>query len=322
MAAALALGSFLASLLASEIVLRGLGREPKHFTSGTQFGAGDDFTQDPVLGWVNKPGTHRSFEPGQRAFTVTRDGMRGTRSRVSPNEQEILVVGGSFTFGYGVEDDETFAHVLSTAHPHIGFPNIASPGYGTVQSLLSLKRFLSGLEERPAPALVTYGFIGHHVWRNVASYEWIRSVLSRSGHYHAPPYVRIEGNELTLRAGGRIEAWPLETRFALVSAVHDLYLKALFFVSIENAVDTTVMVLAEMARVAADSGSMLLVVLLADSQPELQAGLRERDVNVLSCEHPEYGANPQLKVGTHPSAILHAYWARCIGSWLEQNDRE
>ncbi len=317
--AVLALFGLLGSVVVSEFVLRSLGREAKHFGSDEQFNESDTFAPDPVLGWANKPGTHHSFEPGHRAFTVTPDGIRRSSSPKSTYQQEILVVGGSFAHGYGVEDHETFADVLSAWYPHIAVSNIATPGYGTVQSFLSMRQFLANPENRQEPVLVIYGFIGHHIWRNVASYEWIRSVISRSGHYRAPPYVRYAGDTLEFREGGRVEAWPLESSSALVSILHDAYLMARHNTSMEKAVEATVKLLAETAAVAIEDGSTLLVVLLAESQPEVESGLRDRGVNVLNCEHPKYGVDRKLKNGNHPSAGLHAYWAACIRDWFEAN---
>jgi hypothetical protein len=103
----------------------------------------------------------------------------------------------------------------------------------------------------------------------------------------------------------------------MVTAVHDAYLSQRYDASLADGVYATVEVVAEMAHEARSRGSKLLVVLLTEPQPEPEAGFREKGVDVLDCRREDYETRRGLKVGFHPSPVMHAHWTRCIGEWLE-----
>ena len=75
----------------------------------------------------------------------------------------MLMLGDSFTWGHGVEDEETFAFKTIAALDGSG-TNLAVPGYGTTQSLQTLRR-----HRDLAPRLVVYAFTIDHLWRNVSA---------------------------------------------------------------------------------------------------------------------------------------------------------
>src|SRR5262249_10125369 len=68
------------------------------------------------------------------------------------------VFGCSFTYGWLVNDAETYPYLLQAALPEYRIVNFAVPGYGNVQSLLQFKRALATHANKPALALFTYGF--------------------------------------------------------------------------------------------------------------------------------------------------------------------
>ena len=82
----------------------------------------DELTQSPLLliepqskyGYRLKPDTYREIKiPGQAGrtwrYTINTDGLRGEALR-SPHSsrKRILFIGDSYTFGWGVEDHETY----------------------------------------------------------------------------------------------------------------------------------------------------------------------------------------------------------------------
>jgi hypothetical protein len=96
---------------------------------------------NPQLGWSNKPSRvfKNLFGPNK---TVTTDNFG---FRVSPTSRErmnaknrILCLGDSFTFGYGVDDTETWCNLLQ-ADPDIGTVNMGVGGYGIDQAFLRYK---------------------------------------------------------------------------------------------------------------------------------------------------------------------------------------
>lgn len=147
----------LLALAAVESTLRSLGR---HGIEHPQ----DLFLHDEVLGWRLRPGgsgVHAGLD-----FRVTyRINSRGLRDREIPYEPpspatfRILALGDSFTEGYGVEVEETFARRLESLlrrrrGSHVEVINGGVQGYSTDQELLFL--FREGLRYRPQVVLLAF----------------------------------------------------------------------------------------------------------------------------------------------------------------------
>jgi hypothetical protein len=99
---------------------------------------------DPKLGWKLTPGwrgthAHHDFNA---AYSINGIGFRGADIRFHPaGARKIAVVGDSFTFGTGVNDDEIFTHLLDGRAPQSErVYNFAVPGFSTDQELLLIER--------------------------------------------------------------------------------------------------------------------------------------------------------------------------------------
>ncbi len=102
-------------------------------------------------------------------------GFRGGEPR--DEKLRILAVGDSFTFGYGVSEDETWTTLLDRAHEEVEVINAGVPGYGTAHELLLLEEH--GPTLRPDIVLLAF------FWNDVLD------------SYHAEiPRFRTEGGEL------------------------------------------------------------------------------------------------------------------------------
>jgi hypothetical protein len=95
-------------------------------------------------------------------FTSDRRARVSRRGERTPPEVALLTVGDSFSWGHGVENEDTYTARLGRRW---GVPaaNLAFSAYGTVQSLQMLQRSLD-----LRPRLVVYGFIADHMKRNVS----------------------------------------------------------------------------------------------------------------------------------------------------------
>ena len=92
--------------------------------------------------------------------------QRGARvsgpGRRSPDQVDILILGDSFAWGHGVENDDT--RVQDHRGAQASGTNLALASYGTTQSLQLLRRY-RGL----APKLVIFTLVQNHLWRNVTA---------------------------------------------------------------------------------------------------------------------------------------------------------
>ena len=139
----LALASTAVSLIAAELIL---GHYYDYIRGSEQQDPG--LTQyDPKYGWRLTPGwtgRHRHFDFDVQ-YRIDERGFRGEfPARKNPSDRVVAIVGDSFTFGIGVDDHETFVHLLDEGHRQRGtrFHNLGVPGYSTDQELMLLRNSL------------------------------------------------------------------------------------------------------------------------------------------------------------------------------------
>jgi len=178
----------LVTFLSVAIAVTGFGYRPVRRGDGS-FGIGhssrlwtgpDDWIEgavavDPKVGMVLPPhAVGRQHSPDFDVIYTS--GPEGWRMMPDPQtahpDSEIWFLGCSFTFGAGVQDDETYAYRLAAqAWPDTRVRNFAVSGYGTTNAYLNLKNQLS---RRPNPSAVVYGWISHHRERNYLRRSWHR----------------------------------------------------------------------------------------------------------------------------------------------------
>ncbi len=96
-----------------------------------------------LLGWTLAPdweGVHRHHDY-EATYSTNRAGFRNQDSTPAPATHRVAVLGDSFTFGLGVNNNQTFISVLnklgnSTSENSVQFENYAIPGTSTDQQLL------------------------------------------------------------------------------------------------------------------------------------------------------------------------------------------
>jgi hypothetical protein len=95
---------------------------------------------DELLGWVNLPNVHlpdfygdgRDVRTNGQRFRNREDFSRA----VPPGRVRIVCSGDSFTFGYGVDDEQTWCQQLVTLNPRLQTVNMGLGGYGVDQAYL------------------------------------------------------------------------------------------------------------------------------------------------------------------------------------------
>ncbi len=190
--AALSIGMILALVLL-EVGLRLVAipavevhrRAPVTFEDHRRF-----FTYDPELGWRGRSNVKGSFSGWEFTTHVHLNelGFRTHRLRHTkqPTQYEILLLGDSITWGYGVEEGERYSDFLEKELATLGVStvinNVAVPGYDTGLELL-LYRQLKGLS---CPDVVAIGLYANDIWENGSPMQ---------GPY-AKPYFKLIGNQL------------------------------------------------------------------------------------------------------------------------------
>jgi hypothetical protein len=277
------------------------------------------FELDDALGWRLKPGQHHVF--GGKQVTVLADSSRDTGSPAG-TAPDVLVVGCSYTMGWGVSDGDDYVSRLRASHPDLAFRNYGTAGYGAYQSLLTLERRLPELL-RP-PRLVLYGMIAHHESRSHGDPAWSMMVSSMpipEGRAEAP-YASV-GAEGGLERHGRLEvpSWPLDGQLNVVSLAKLDWLRFQARGRLGQGRPVTERAIVEMKRIAAKAGARFAVVLLDLYGPAKDAYLarfKADAIDYVDCADPAF-LKPEMRLADHihPNEAMHARYASCISGWME-----
>lgn len=159
--------SLVLSLIAAEYVL-GWNQQRIQSSEVMQPGL---IRYDAGIGWrlnSNWQGQHSHYDYDV-SYTTNPYGFRGDAdfSKPSAGVARIALLGDSFTFGLGVNDDETFAVELSRRDQSREYLNLGFPGYSTDQEYLYLKQFHSIFDIDHTVLLI---YLGNDILDNALDY--------------------------------------------------------------------------------------------------------------------------------------------------------
>ena len=147
---------------------------------------------DRYLGWTPAPnwqGGHRHHDFDVR-YTTNAYGFRGRFE--TPSDQKVrryAIVGDSFTFGLGVNDEETFVHLLNSGAADGDFYlNFAVPGFSTDQEYLLIRRRV--FDFTPA-VIVLITYLGNDLFDNQLPFPLQAD--------NAKPFFELAGDKLVLK---------------------------------------------------------------------------------------------------------------------------
>jgi len=164
---------------------------------------------DPEIGWVNIPGkTLPDFYGPGRQITINKEGVRGSKEYGSTNN--LVVLGDSFTLGYGVGDEETFPAHLQKLIPEVNVVNMGQGGYSLGQCVLWYQR--DGVKFKPD--CLVLAIIVDDIWR-------MGSALTANG-YHTPNFTVEDGKF-------KVSGQPLPKKVSKGDPLMDARKKARFF---------------------------------------------------------------------------------------------
>ncbi|MBK8556320.1 MAG: SGNH/GDSL hydrolase family protein [Lewinellaceae bacterium] len=211
-----------------EVAFRILGYAP--FTNddySIQSTPKNAFVGDSLLGIQLHPGTYTiQVNKGLSFQTQHLDNHSRHVSGRQQTPTDVLLLGCSFTYGFGVNDDQTFASLLQQAFPEMGIQNAGVIGYGSVQSLMQLK---SALETEHLKVVLLH-FSSFHFMRNTLSQQY-RSNLKIGYHRSSQdvdnlmtqarfPFISRCSEPITYEPWASLYAnWPCRDWLATVNAI-------------------------------------------------------------------------------------------------------
>ena len=246
-------------------------------------------------------------------MTFISHGQRLTRAKETVSNTEFVIVGGSYTQGWAIDNEETFSWKLQKQYPSLNVLNYGTGGYGSYQSLLVLEKELPRLA---SPKTVLYGFIQHHEDRNVASDYWLDllSKFSKRGHVFLP-YVTFEKDKgLVRHPPERYSALPFRESLATIALIEKIYMKLKTRNRKSQKRLVTEQVLLEMKRVTEQYDAKFVVALFdihSDTISHYKRFFQTHNIRYIDCVFP---LTPELKVAGegHPNGRMNSLWAECI----------
>lgn len=296
-----------------------ISKEYANRTRLTQFHAG--------RGWDLKEGRFQQppFSPQGSDITFTH--LPGGFRRSYPqqdgtlNDQpKLVMVGGSYTHGDAISDNETFSWRLQQKLPGLEVLNYAVGGYGTLQSLLKLRQVLPTIRQRK---LVIYGLFAHHRVRNVATPGWISTLSRHTREDLYIPYVKIdEKKRIRSQPLLHFSPFPLREHSALIALLENAWISVRWRKhNNEPTGQITLALVSEMQKLSDRHNADFLVVLLSTNKkaaPAYMNAFSKNGIKALNCSFP-LNRNMIVIGDGHPNGRMNAKWARCIGNHLENH---
>jgi hypothetical protein len=248
------------------------------------------FLGDSLLGISLNTGSYKIEINNKIKFRATHDssGYRKTyRNDSITGAKNIVSLGCSFTYGYGVNDNETFTYLLQKNNPKFSFTNMGIIGYGTVQSYLQLKKIIYSGD---IPDVILLNFSSYHLERNpmIASYRRALKIgfsnslstekeIMRNSRF--PFSYSTKGVELEyIRWQDLYSDWKGRGHFATINYIQTAWDKLEISNLDLNSISTTI--IAEMNELCTDNGIDFYAVML-DKGPSISLKLRNVGVKLI-----------------------------------------
>jgi non-ribosomal peptide synthetase component F len=219
------------------------------------------FEADEDVGYRLLPGVFRVKIAHGGVFSVTHlpNSRRATTAAATPPEaaHAVWIFGCSFTYGWGVNDADTYPWQLQRDRPHLAVSNFGVPGFSTVQSLLQLR---AALQREPPPEIVVLGYASFHAQRNVLDpgYRATLSAVNRLG-IASYPFARLDGDgtvvveRTTIAPDAGVLVAHSRLAYALDEAARRYQMRG------QDARAVTIAVLRAFERTAADAGARVVI---------------------------------------------------------------
>jgi hypothetical protein len=170
------------------------------------------FAEDAEQGYRANPGRYvfryfrkhgGAIEHLDTVVTVNGDGTRFTGRATAEPARQIFVLGDSFVFGDGVNDEQTFSFLLQTAFSKSAVHLHALSGYSWANALVTIER----IKDRVRPGdIVILGYAWYYKERHVAAPARLRSI--RNWMATSFPETELSPKDRLVRArldgGGRL----------------------------------------------------------------------------------------------------------------------
>jgi hypothetical protein len=274
---------------------------------------------DDEIGWILNPHDHHRAFTGRamHSETVGSDRLRlVVPSNSATESNKVLILGESSIFGWGLDDDKTFASFLAQ-RTSLAVENGAVPGYGTLQSMLWMRR----LFQTKRAGRVILGYADFMLARDIAERNWV----SQAAAVNTDRNIRIPVADIERGALQITAAAPIFPRlagrqtFAVIRLLEELAILPGVLARRSRKHEIAQAIFTAWGNDLQSAGSRGYVLFWeSDGSFERYADfLRTIGVLPMKCVHPEFGSPAtMIPDDGHPSAATTAFWAKCVAERL------
>lgn len=277
---------------------------------------------DSLLGFHLAEGDFAiTINDGHTYFTEHRNGQRNYTA-IKEDRPIIYLMGCSFTYGMGVDDDETFTALLQK-DTNVNFLNFGVPGYGTVQSILQLE---NEVQKGHIPDMVILNFSYHHFERNALTPKYrkdltlgyARSTDLSKFKMQKARFPFVHDDKINWCAWGNLyENWWGRETFAVINYLNTIVDQRK--INEQEIIDITKHLFSRIHEFCADNSIVLKVCFLDDSHRNLQL---QKHCSHLGIDYKKVGLDytstslTNLPFDSHPNSAGHEKIALKIKPWI------
>jgi hypothetical protein len=326
---ALLISSVLIILIAGEFALRLAGYQPwRVIESNVAAKSGDHFfAEHPTLGFTQLPGEFEISLTDDYEFRATNlsGGLRATHpvdaSDSEEKKDEIWIFGGSVTYGWSLDDEETYPWLLQQRFPEYEIVNFGVCGYGPLHGFI---QFQEALKAGRKPKLVVLTYASYHDQRNTVSREfrkfmtgpWNKVQISKL------PYARFdsEGNLVYGMTELGYREFPF-MRYSALAHFLEMSYNTLQERFILRSHEVSKAIIDDFYKAATENGVELVVagIWLDDLTEDVLATCRSQGIKAVNIG-VDYGIpeNLNLPYDDHPSAYANRQYAQALETFLRE----
>ena len=314
----------LLSVTTAEVALRIVGYKPWQIENVdvTVEPKGNFFTKDSELGYKHLPGKFKVTLNGNYSFNTTHlnNSLRITHPLNTYNQSstkpEMWILGCSFTYGWSLNDRETYAWLLQSKLPQYEIVNFGVNGYGTLHSFIQFKE---ALKQGNKPKIAVIAYAGFHDRRNTLLRARKKQMVTWNKlGILLQPDARLDGKNNFTYSMTKLEydEWPLMRVSALVNFLEVNYNQ--FEEGLYRSHDVSKAIIEEFNRLAEANGVKLVVAGINAGSAKMlkelsQEGIATVDISV----DLKIPANNNLPHDLHPSAIANRQYAEKLEAFLQ-----
>ncbi|MEG4211392.1 SGNH/GDSL hydrolase family protein [Microcoleus sp. S13_B4] len=285
---------------------------------------GNFFTKHSELGYKHLPGKFKVTLNGNYSFNATHlnNSLRITHPlntyHQSSKKPEIWIFGCSFTYGWSLNDSETYAWLLQEKLPQYEIVNFGVNGYGTLHSFIQFKE---ALKQGKKPKIAVIAYAGFHDRRNtlLRARSKQMSAWNKLGILWQPD-ARLNGEKNFTYKMAKLEyhEFPLMRVSALSHFLEVNYNQV--EEGLYRSHEVSKEIIEEFNRVAEANGVKLVVAGINAGSAKMleelsQEGIATGDISV----DLKIPANNNLPHDIHPSAIANRQYAEKLAGVLQGN---